>query len=98
MKKGKYNEQTLVDAGCSPGAIRFISNMLQLDPTKRLTAKEAMKDPWILEYIDQAKNETQDVMHAIKNLKKFSLTKKLQEATIQYIVQHLATPDELADL
>ena len=57
-----------------------------------------MKDPWILEYIDQAKNETQDVMHAIKNLKKFSLTKKLQEATIQYIVQHLATPDELADL
>ena len=37
-------------------------------------------------------------MAAIKNLKTFSLTKKLQEATIQYIVQHLATPDELADL
>ena len=57
-----------------------------------------MKDDWIKEYIEQAKNETQDVMHAIKNLKTFSLTKKLQEATIQYIVTNLATPEELADL
>ena len=77
VKKGKYNEQTLTDAGVSPGAIKFISNLIQLDPTKRLTAKEAMKDEWIKEYIEQAKNETQDVMHAIKNLRNFSLTKKL---------------------
>ena len=58
VKKGKYNEQTLVDAGCSQGAIKFISNLIQLDPTKRLSAKEAMKDEWIKEYIEQAKNET----------------------------------------
>jgi len=88
----------MIDAGCSQAAIKFISNMLQIDPSKRLTAKQALQDPWVMEYLAQVKNETQDVMHAIKNLKKFSLTKKLQEATIQYIVQHLATPEELADL
>ena len=51
VRKGKYDDQTLIDAGCSPGAISFISNMLQLDPAKRLTATQAMKDPWIMEYL-----------------------------------------------
>ena len=40
-------------------------------------ASEEEIDEWIKEYIEQAKNETQDVMHAIKNLRNFSLTKKL---------------------
>ena len=41
----------MIDAGVSQGAIKFISNMLQLDPTKRLTAKECLQDPWVLEYL-----------------------------------------------
>jgi serine/threonine protein kinase len=39
----------------SDDAKRFISVLLQLDPAKRPTAKQAMLQPWILSYIPEAR-------------------------------------------
>ena len=47
---GKYSETTLKECNVSGKAIDFISNLLLLDPKKRLTAESAMKHPWIQDF------------------------------------------------
>lgn len=50
VKRGKYSVSTLVNAGVSQGCIDFIAKLLTMDKDMRVSAEEALSDPWILEH------------------------------------------------
>jgi serine/threonine protein kinase len=58
----------------SPAAISLIKNLLNLDPSKRYTASEALKDPWIVSASEAHLPET------LTALKKFNARRKFRGA------------------
>jgi calcium-dependent protein kinase len=65
----------------SHGAKNLISKMLTFDPRERITAKEALLDPWIQEF---AKIKFEDAkplnIESLKKLKDFNSKRKLHGA------------------
>ena len=53
VKKGNYNKKLLVEAKVSKQAITLLEKLLQMNPKKRLSAEEALQDPWILKNVDK---------------------------------------------
>lgn len=53
---------------------------------KRLSAHEALKDPWILKYSDNDISSTVNLKSCLKNLKVFKQEGKLQSAMLTFIV------------
>ena len=49
VARGRYCEETLREIDLSEECILFISKLLTVDPEQRISAEEALKDPWILE-------------------------------------------------
>jgi len=48
--RGQYNFPFEDWKGISPEARHFISQLLQMDPTKRMTVEEALNHPWIIRH------------------------------------------------
>ena len=44
---GKYSRETLYEIECSEDCIAFIEKLLMFEPYQRISAKEALDDPWI---------------------------------------------------
>lgn len=93
IKKGKFifpaEEWDLV----SKEAKEFICKLLEYDPKKRLSASKALEEPWI----NKNKNSLSDNSLPIKclqNMKNFHAKKKLQQATLTYIVHNLLSKQE----
>ena len=53
VKKGNYNKKLLVEAKVSKQAITLLEKLLTMNPKKRLSAEEALQDPWILKNVDK---------------------------------------------
>ena len=47
VRAGKWSRQALEDVSVSKEAIDFIDKCLQLDPSKRMTAADALNHQWI---------------------------------------------------
>ena len=60
VKKGVYQVETLHDAGVGESCIAFIRKLLTKDPNLRISAEDALKDPWIDECF--AKNNQEEGM------------------------------------
>ena len=74
-----------------------MKRMLTYDPDRRVSAEDALKHQWI------TKKAHEDIdpdvtMNALKNLKDFNIEKKLQQATITYLVNQLAQKEDLIEL
>ena len=68
--------------------------MMTYDPERRISAEEAQKHIWISKKAyEEVDNEA--TFNALKNLKNFNIEKKLQQATITYLVNQLAHKDDL---
>ena len=97
VKKGVYSVDTLHDANVSDKCIAFIQKLLTKDPEQRISAEEALKDPWINENFNRNAQED-GATTALAKISEFKTGKRLQQAAIQYIVHNLATAEELNDL
>ena len=81
----------------SPLAKDLVNNMLQFHPSKRVSASEALEHKWLL----ANKNKNVDKKISIKclnNMKKFHAERKLQQASLTYIVNNLLSKEEKNDL
>lgn len=77
--------------GASPESKAFITDLLQRDPQKRLTADQAMKHPWIL----MMKRPKVDLStEAIFALRRFSNYTKLKQIGL-VVMAHFADRDEV---
>mmetsp|Transcript_19714 Transcript_19714/g.16869 ORF Transcript_19714/g.16869 Transcript_19714/m.16869 type:complete len:238 (+) Transcript_19714:550-1263(+) len=74
----------------SDDAKEFLQKLLEVDVSKRLTAKLALADPFIMKYKPVLKPEK--VTHIIENIKSFKPSNKLQE-----IVWHIICDQYLSE-
>jgi calcium-dependent protein kinase len=72
----------------------LIKKMLNVDPTKRITAKEALNDIWVQNNSQTAKINT----GCLKNLASFSSSSKLREAILALIATQMTTESEKKEL
>lgn len=78
-------------------AIDLLKKMMTYDPDRRISAEEALRHQWIVKraYEDIDSDAT---LNALRNLKNFNIEKKLQQATITYLVNQLAHKEDLVEL
>jgi len=68
-------------------AQNFITKLLNLDPNKRLTAEQALKDPWILKYsIQEETKSNTDRLKINHKIHQFSSKQQLEQAAIKFMV------------
>ena len=86
----------------SDDAKNLVIKLLQVDPSQRLSAAEALEDEWFKKNININKiNETQSQNNFnifIKNISEFCAEQKLQQATLAFLVHNFAPKEELNEL
>ena len=97
IKTGRFTYPPEEWETVSPLAKDLVNNMLQFHPSKRVSASEALEHKWLL----ANKNKNVDKKISIKclnNMKKFHAERKLQQASLTYIVNNLLSKEEKNDL
>ena len=88
--------------GESDEAKYLVSKLLQVDPTKRISAQEALEDVWFqknlnINIIENNQNSNSFKLF-IKNITEFCAEQKLQQATLAFLVHNFAPKEELNEL
>ncbi|CAD8180467.1 unnamed protein product [Paramecium octaurelia] len=78
----------------SQDAKSFISKLLVVDPAKRISAEQALKDPWIV----SNKREEKINIKNLENLSQFHNSSKLGSAILQLISTQIMTSKEKKEL
>lgn len=100
VSKGQYSIKSSEWRLVSCDAKELVTQMLEFDHTKRISAQGALEHTWI-------KNNDKSKFHAVdqkyfesvlQNIYEFNAREKLQQATIAYIVHFLYNSKEIEDL
>lgn len=97
IKTGKFTFPPEEWDTISPLAKDLVSKMLTFHPSKRLSASECLEHKWLV----ANNNKTVDKKISIRclnNMKKFHANRKLQQASLTYIVNNLLSKEEKNDL
>lgn len=71
--------------------------MLEFNPQKRISAKEALQHAWIVNY-SKTEIDHQVKKRTLDNLRNFSGSSKLKQAALAFIASHLTKDEEKRDL
>lgn len=92
VKKGQFDYPSEEWDTISKQAKDLVSNMLKFEPKSRASAMDCLAHPWFKKFDNVIDSKvTQNV---IKNIKQFKSNRKLEQATISYIVNQLVTKEE----
>lgn len=80
----------------SAEAKALVCLLLTKNPDNRPTAKEILSNPWFQQFLNNSGRKIN--LNSIQNLQAFQCKTKIQQATLEYIVSHLATNDEIKSL
>lgn len=72
--------------------------MLKKNPINRFTADQALDHDWLKNKEEEVNVEEHVLSGALENFKKFNAEEKLQQAAVSFIVNQLATKEDLAEL
>jgi calcium-dependent protein kinase len=100
VSKGQYSIRSSEWRLVSNDAKDLVSQMLEFDPSKRISAQGALEHPWIKNN-DKSKFNSVDQKYfesVLQNIYEFNAREKLQQATIAYIVHFLYNSKEIEDL
>ena len=81
----------------SPLAKDLVTKMLEFNPSKRLSASEALTHKWLVSNNTKTVDKNLSIK-CLKNMKKFHAERKLQQASLTYIVNNLLSKEEKNDL
>lgn len=76
----------------------LIKKMLTLDTKKRVSALEAMSDKWFNMNKDEFKEDKKSSQNVLSNMKRFKQNKKLEQATVGFIINQLVSKEERNEL
>lgn len=107
VKNTKFTFKQKIWNEISDGAKNLITNLLESDINKRYTAEKALNHKWFNMFKSPEDNETEyeskdnfnldskliNLKNALSNLKNFKAERKLQQATLYFMV-HSLTPSE----
>jgi len=97
VKSGKYNFNGSHWDQVSKQAKNLIDRLLIMDPKKRISAEEALKDPWILNSKKNNKNENVE-LRIKSNITKFTQSQKIEQAILSYLVHNYVSMDYCKEL
>ena len=98
IKSGKYRTEGKEYEAISQKAKDLIRKMLELNPTKRLSASDCLKTPFF-EVLNNNKETIPDLLHSvISNIYKLNAREKIQQATIGFIVHHIQYSEQVEKL
>ena len=97
VKKGEYDFPPEEWDSISKEAIELVKNMLKYDPKSRMSAFECLSHPWFKKHEDSV-HDIKLSQTAIKNMKSFKTNRKLEQATISYIVNQLISKEDRSKL
>jgi calcium-dependent protein kinase len=99
IKKGKFTFDFPIFKKVSKSAIDLIKLLLNYDPKKRITARQALNHSWFRKEFDEFNiidlNYSQVVLN---NLKNFNAEQKFQQAVVTYIAHNLVKKAEMSNL
>lgn len=97
VKKGKFEFPVEDWSNISKEAIELITNMLKYSPKERMTAEQCFAHNWFKsnENIDK---KSAISLNVVKNMKLFKSDRKLEQATISFIVNQLISKEERNEL
>eukprot|EP00581_Thalassiosira_minuscula_P012917 CAMPEP_0183719730 /NCGR_PEP_ID=MMETSP0737-20130205/12546_1 /TAXON_ID=385413 /ORGANISM="Thalassiosira miniscula, Strain CCMP1093" /LENGTH=712 /DNA_ID=CAMNT_0025949467 /DNA_START=136 /DNA_END=2274 /DNA_ORIENTATION=+ len=84
IRLGKYSFDKKYWSGVSDDAIRLIMHLLDVDPTTRYTAKEALKSKWI-KSVEESLLEKNDLSNSLSGISKASIRMKSVARAVQWI-------------
>jgi calcium-dependent protein kinase len=93
IKLGKFVFPAEEWAGVAEQAKDMINCMLRFNPAERLSASDCLKHPWFQNHLSKKVDATLNT-RCLDNMKKFHAERKLQQAALTYIVNHLLTKEE----
>lgn len=96
VKKGKFEFPVEDWSNISKEAIDLITNMLKYAPKERLTAGQCLAHTWFKNNENPARGGI--TLNAVKNMKLFKSDRKLEQATISFIVNQLISKEERNEL
>ena len=98
---GKYTFDEMAWGKISKEARTFVSNLLTVDPSKRMSALDALKDPWIVKFsstLKGSKIKSPELIESLKNIKQFQGGIKLKQASMMYIISQLINQEDKKEL
>jgi calcium-dependent protein kinase len=93
IKAGKFSFPVEEWETISSDAKELIHNMLEFDPKKRFSASQCLNTTWLTEN-NKKTVDTALSKRALGNMKKFHAERKLQQAALTYIVNHLMSKED----
>jgi calcium-dependent protein kinase len=97
IKEGKFVFPEEEWENVSKEAKDLISCMLKYNPEERLSAADCLKHKWITGQVQKAVDVKLSI-RCLDNMKKFHAERKLQQAALTYIVNHLLSKEEKNEL
>lgn len=98
VEKGAFSLAKEQFKDVSSEAKNLITKMLEYNPSKRLSAKQVLSDPWFEMVLKKDKEALVISSSALQNLKKLQYKSKLQQIIYYFIVNHMTTREEKNDL
>lgn len=93
VKVGVYSMNDPIWKQRSVEAVDLIKKLMERDPARRLSAKQALEHPWIAFKVKE-KIDQNLINSAVENLRSFKAEQKLKQASITFMVTHLSTKKE----
>ena len=93
IKSGKFTFPDEEWGNVSAESKDLIKNMLEFDPKKRYSASQCLKSNWLTEKNKKVLDNSL-TKRALTNMKKFHAERKLQQASLTYIVNHLMSKED----
>ena len=82
----------------SKSAIEFLDLLLEINPKKRISAEEALKNEWLYKMLNSEENDNILNKAIIENLIKFSSSVSLQKATLSFLANQISMNEEIEKL
>jgi len=89
IKRGDYEFHKEYWGSTSQEVQQFIRSLLTVNPRQRLTAKQALEDPWVIKDSDLL--ETKDLGSNLEKLKRFNAIRKLRQAILTLMATNKMT-------
>ena len=98
VKKGNFEFPKEEWKNISKDAIDLIEKMLTFESNKRISALECLSHKWFIKNKNKNISDKKTAKNIINNMKKFKRGKKLEQASISFIVNQLISKDERKEL